>query len=131
MTNAASKNTDENHHQLGEHPLLASLADAMPLRGYSPQQLVGVAAEIRDVLCNLLATRTAHFASNLGGAYNLWRVPGDAPDDSEPRQLTFYDGMLFGLPQSARMTKFAIGRGEVVLPLEQRESDIYLLEIAD
>ncbi|NNE01105.1 MAG: 1-deoxy-D-xylulose-5-phosphate synthase [Pirellulaceae bacterium] len=48
------------------HPLLASLDDALPLKTYSPQQLESVAAEIRDVLCNLLATRTAHFASNLG-----------------------------------------------------------------
>lgn len=38
----------------------------MPLRGYTTEQLESVAAEIRDVLCNLLATRTAHFASNLG-----------------------------------------------------------------
>lgn len=57
---------DEHHHPLGSHPLLASLHDAMPLRTFSPQQLADVAAEIRDVLCNLLATRTAHFASNLG-----------------------------------------------------------------
>jgi 1-deoxy-D-xylulose-5-phosphate synthase len=57
---------DQNHHPLGQHPLLASLDDAMPLRGFSPDQLESVAAEIRDVLCNLLATRTAHFASNLG-----------------------------------------------------------------
>jgi 1-deoxy-D-xylulose-5-phosphate synthase len=32
----------------------------------STQELEQLAAEIRDVLCNLLATRTAHFASNLG-----------------------------------------------------------------
>jgi len=38
----------------------------MPLRQFSPEQLANVASEIRDVLCNLLATRTAHFASNLG-----------------------------------------------------------------
>ena len=49
-----------------QHPLLASLASAEPLRDFSRQQLAAVAAEIRDVLCNLLATRTAHFASNLG-----------------------------------------------------------------
>ncbi len=57
---------DDNHHPLGQHPLLASLSDAVPLRNFTPQQLDSVAAEIRDVLCNLLATRTAHFASNLG-----------------------------------------------------------------
>ena len=38
----------------------------MGLRDFSPDQLDQAAAEIRDVLCNLLATRTAHFASNLG-----------------------------------------------------------------
>jgi 1-deoxy-D-xylulose-5-phosphate synthase len=54
------------HHPLGQHPMLASLVDASPLRNFSPEQLEQVAGEIRDVLCNLLATRTAHFASNLG-----------------------------------------------------------------
>ncbi|MGB1813927.1 MAG: 1-deoxy-D-xylulose-5-phosphate synthase [Rubripirellula sp.] len=58
--------TDSDHHPLGEHPLLASLDDATPLRDFSTQQLEQAASEIRDVLCNLLATRTAHFASNLG-----------------------------------------------------------------
>ena len=58
--------TDVDHHALGDHPLLAGLEDATPLREFTPQQLEQVAVEIRDVLCNLLATRTAHFASNLG-----------------------------------------------------------------
>ena len=52
--------------ETAKHPLLASLEDATGLKDYSPQQLDNVALEIRDVLCNLLATRTAHFASNLG-----------------------------------------------------------------
>ena len=64
--NVKSRDQDKNHHALGEHPLLAGLNDAMPLRDFSPEQLENVAAEVRDVLCNLLATRTAHFASNLG-----------------------------------------------------------------
>src|SRR5690606_13950762 len=37
-----------------------------PLKSFSAAELEQVAAEVRDVLCNLLATRTAHFASNLG-----------------------------------------------------------------
>ncbi|MEM9364925.1 MAG: 1-deoxy-D-xylulose-5-phosphate synthase [Planctomycetota bacterium] len=49
-----------------KHPLLANLPDATPLRDFSNEKLDQVATEIRDVLCNLLATRTAHFASNLG-----------------------------------------------------------------
>ncbi len=48
------------------HPLLAGLQDARDLSGMSADQLSGIGVEIRDVLCNLLATRTAHFASNLG-----------------------------------------------------------------
>ena len=63
MTNSPA---DKDHHPLGQHPLLASLNDATPLKNFSPEQLDTVAAEIRDVLCNLLSTRTAHFASNLG-----------------------------------------------------------------
>lgn len=52
--------------KIGSHPLLSRLDNAEALKAFSPADLQGVAAEIRDVLCNLLATRTAHFASNLG-----------------------------------------------------------------
>ena len=48
------------------HPILASLDDARPLRDFAPEKLTATAAEVRDVLCNLLSVRTAHFASNLG-----------------------------------------------------------------
>lgn len=48
------------------HEILSKLESAEPLRDMSIHELEKLAAEIRDVLCNLLATRTAHFASNLG-----------------------------------------------------------------
>ncbi|WP_233148180.1 1-deoxy-D-xylulose-5-phosphate synthase [Rhodopirellula sp. MGV] len=48
------------------HPHLADLKNASALKNFSNDQLEATASEIRDVLCNLLATRTAHFASNLG-----------------------------------------------------------------
>ncbi|TWT59236.1 1-deoxy-D-xylulose-5-phosphate synthase [Allorhodopirellula solitaria] len=48
------------------HPLLGGLQDARALSSMSSEQLAEIGVEIRDVLCNLLATRTAHFASNLG-----------------------------------------------------------------
>ncbi|MCO6459544.1 MAG: 1-deoxy-D-xylulose-5-phosphate synthase [Pirellulaceae bacterium] len=48
------------------HPWLSKLESAADLRQMSTRELQELAAEIRDVLCNLLATRTAHFASNLG-----------------------------------------------------------------
>lgn len=46
--------------------MLSKLESSEPLRRMSVSELETLASEIRDVLCNLLATRTAHFASNLG-----------------------------------------------------------------
>lgn len=48
------------------HELLSKLESAESLHSMSFEQLEQLGSEIRDVLCNLLATRTAHFASNLG-----------------------------------------------------------------
>lgn len=48
------------------HKILPSLETAEPLHEMSPGQLNDLADEIRDVLCNLLSHRSAHFASNLG-----------------------------------------------------------------
>ncbi len=48
------------------HEHLSKLESAEALQSMSLDQLEELASEIRDVLCNLLATRTAHFASNLG-----------------------------------------------------------------
>ena len=46
--------------------MLSGLQSAHDLHGMSVAQLNQLGDEIRDVLCNLLAERTAHFASNLG-----------------------------------------------------------------
>src|SRR6187431_1879935 len=48
------------------HQLLSKIESAADLQKMSVGELTTLAAEIRDVLCNLLSTRTAHFASNLG-----------------------------------------------------------------
>ena len=48
------------------HPLLSKIETSHDLHDMTVDQLEQVASEIRDVLCNLLNTRTAHFASNLG-----------------------------------------------------------------
>lgn len=52
--------------KIGSHPLLSRIDSAEVLKQFTPEELEQCAAEIRDVLCNLLAARTAHFASNLG-----------------------------------------------------------------
>ncbi|MFP6750341.1 MAG: 1-deoxy-D-xylulose-5-phosphate synthase N-terminal domain-containing protein, partial [Pirellulaceae bacterium] len=48
------------------HPNLAKLTSARDLSAMSVSQLETLAVEIRDVLCTLLESRSAHFASNLG-----------------------------------------------------------------
>ncbi|MCA9154877.1 MAG: 1-deoxy-D-xylulose-5-phosphate synthase [Planctomycetales bacterium] len=48
------------------HRLLSKIESAETLRGMSVAELNELAGEIREVLCNLLSTRSAHFASNLG-----------------------------------------------------------------
>jgi len=48
------------------HKMLSRLESAYDLHQLSVSDLEKLGKEIRDVLCNLLSTRTAHFASNLG-----------------------------------------------------------------
>jgi 1-deoxy-D-xylulose-5-phosphate synthase len=48
------------------HPLLSTIDSPLRLHSLTNLELVQLAAEIRDVLCNLLSERSAHFASNLG-----------------------------------------------------------------
>lgn len=46
--------------------LLSRITSPHDLQGLQAHQLEQLASEIRDVLCNLVSTRSAHFASNLG-----------------------------------------------------------------
>ncbi len=48
------------------HPLLSQIESAEQLQQMTLAELNQLADEIREVLCNLLSTRPAHFASNLG-----------------------------------------------------------------
>ncbi len=47
-------------------PILPTVASPDDLRGLSLLQLEQLAGEMREALCNVVADRTAHFASNLG-----------------------------------------------------------------
>ena len=51
---------------MSEHPLLSSIVDAEDLKKFSAKELTALADEIRDLLCNVVKQRPAHFASNLG-----------------------------------------------------------------
>jgi 1-deoxy-D-xylulose-5-phosphate synthase len=46
--------------------LLSRIDSPRDLQDLTPAQLEQLAAEMREVLCNLVSNRTAHFASNLG-----------------------------------------------------------------
>ena len=46
--------------------LLSTIRSPQDLKPLTPKQLEQLAAEMREALCRLVATRTAHFASNLG-----------------------------------------------------------------
>jgi 1-deoxy-D-xylulose-5-phosphate synthase len=46
--------------------ILPSIKSPLDLRRLGPEELERLAGEIRQVLCNLVTTRPAHFASNLG-----------------------------------------------------------------
>ena len=46
--------------------LLSTIRSPHDLKGLSAKELDQLAAEMREALCRLVATRTAHFASNLG-----------------------------------------------------------------
>lgn len=48
------------------HELLSRIESPRDLRRLTDDQLLQLADEVRDALCNLVSTRTAHFASNLG-----------------------------------------------------------------
>ena len=46
--------------------ILSTIESPHDLRRLSPAELEQLAGEMREALCNLVSSRTAHFASNLG-----------------------------------------------------------------
>src|SRR5688572_214998 len=51
---------------MNKSPLLPTIQSPQDLQGLTLPQLERLAAEMREVLCNLVSCRSAHFASNLG-----------------------------------------------------------------
>jgi len=69
--------------------------------------------------------RWFYFTSNRSGVFNVWVKPKKS---DEVRQFTTYEGLAFGLPESGLFTKFAVSHSQLVVPLETRKGDIYILE---
>src|SRR5450755_542289 len=55
-----------DYHLMTTNPILPTIQSPQDLRGLSLPQLERLATEMREVLCNLVSCRSAHFASNLG-----------------------------------------------------------------
>ena len=68
-----------------------------------------------------------YFTSNRGGVFNVWMRPIDG--HAEASQVTFYRrGAPTGLPLANLYTKFAIAGNRLVVPLETRRGEVYVLE---
>lgn len=68
--------------------------------------------------------RWFYFVSNRDGAYNVWRMPA-AGGEAEP--VTSFNDPAFGLTENSIYTKFAVGPRQLILSLESRRGDIYVL----
>jgi len=69
--------------------------------------------------------RWFYFTSDRSGAFNIWVMPSEG---GEVRQVTTYKGLSSGLPESVLYTKFAVSSTRLILPLENRKGNIYILE---
>lgn len=73
-----------------------------------------------------LDQRWFFFISNRNGVYNIWRTPAEG---GEAQPLTNFDNPSFGLPENGIYSKFAVGSDQLILSLESRKGDIYVLRL--
>jgi Tol biopolymer transport system component len=69
--------------------------------------------------------RWFYFTSNRSNVFEVWVRP---VGDGEARQVTFHIDPAFGLPESGLFTKFAVSDSELIVPLESRRGDVYIME---
>lgn len=68
--------------------------------------------------------RWFYFISNRSGTFNVWMVPVGG---GEVRAVTQFTGEPMGLPEFILYTKFAVSRNDLVVPLEKRSGNIFIL----
>ena len=69
-----------------------------------------------------------YFVSNRSGAFNIWIK---SVNKGETQQVTTFQDFAFGLSETALFTKFAVSSTKLVVPLETRKGEIYILENVD
>lgn len=69
--------------------------------------------------------RRFYFSSNRGGSFAIWMMPAEGGEAQRvtPSSMT--------LPDTALYTKFAVTDSELIVPLENRRGDVYVLENLD
>jgi len=68
------------------------------------------------------------FVSDRNDACNLWAKPTSG---GEVFPITNFEQLSVGLPESILNTKFAVADDKLILPLEERKGEVYLLEIEE
>ena len=74
--------------------------------------------------------RLIYFISRLGGLFNVWAVEFD-PDRGpvgDPFQVTRFDGSGETIPLDVGRVELAVGRGRLVIPIENPTGGIWMLE---
>jgi len=67
-----------------------------------------------------------YFTSNRSGVFNVWLKSSK----NKPAQIvTRFQGVFFGLPEFALFTKFTISGNRLILPVETRKGDIYIIDL--
>ena len=66
-----------------------------------------------------------YFVSDRSGVFNIWVKPSEGGIE---RQITNFTGLSNGLSESVLYTKFAVSNKKLIIPIEDRKGDIYILE---
>ena len=69
--------------------------------------------------------RWFYFISNRNGFFNVWVK---STRNGDIRQVTDYSGQTLGLPDAVLFTKFAVTPSHLILPLESRKGNVFILE---
>ncbi len=69
-----------------------------------------------------------YFVSDRTGSFNVWVYDAGAGSTS---QVTFYEGLSRGMPETELFTKIAVSPSLLILPVETRRGDIWILERPD
>ena len=72
--------------------------------------------------------RWFYFVSDRDGNYNIWRTPGSG---GNAKAVTSFNDPAFGLSENSIFTKFSAGQDQLILALESRKGDIYILNILE